>query len=53
MVEFIKYRIIRLGMLMIKRSLSRLFRFVRIVVRFYLNPKKDEMSFWIEFIFLD
>lgn len=40
----------RLGMLMMKRSFRRLLRLVRMVVRFYLKPKKEEISFWIEFI---
>jgi len=50
MFELIKYRMIILGMLIINKSFNKLFLFVKIVVRFYLNPKNDDINFCIEFI---
>ncbi len=51
-VEFTKYRMIKFGILMMNNSFKRLFRFVKMVVRFSLKPKNDDISFWIEFIFI-
>ncbi len=39
-----------LGMFMMNSNFSRELRFVRMVVRFYLKPRNDEISFWMEFI---
>jgi len=41
-----------LGMLMMKSNFNKEFLLVNMVVLFYLKPKKDEISFWIEFIFV-
>ncbi len=38
-------------MLMMNSNLSKLLRFVKIVVRFYLNPKSDDTNLLIDFIY--
>lgn len=42
---------IMLGRFIINSNFSNELRWVSIVVLFYLKPKNDDISFWIEFIF--